>query len=164
MPNKKDDIPLKYMGVFNAAQQAMQQPGGLASALVPGMFGAAIGMPSSLSAVNRRPMIGTPEDIARFEARHAGTTEAERLAAVNYGNMGGPIMKKIDFSTPGAQAMVDAGMKKDNFGMGNTRGIAKEMFGDTNERNRAIFFKDQTGDGKITYGDVVKARIEGYKE
>ena len=110
MPNKKDDTPLKLNGMMP----------------VPGMFGGAMAMPSSLSnvligaqagAVNRRPMIGTPEDIARFEARHAGTTEAERLASVNYGNMGGPIMKKIDFSTPasGAQAMVDAGMKKDNF-------------------------------------------------
>jgi hypothetical protein len=53
MPNKKDDTPLKLNGMMP----------------VPGVFGAAIGMPSSLSAVNRRPMIGTPEDIARFEAR-----------------------------------------------------------------------------------------------
>ncbi len=27
-----------------------------------------------------------------------------------------------------------------------------------------LFFKNQTGDGKITQADVVKARIEGYKE
>jgi hypothetical protein len=146
MPNKKDDTPLKLNGMMP----------------VPGVFGAAIGMPSSLSAVNRRPMIGTPEDIARFEARHAGTTEAERLAAVNYGNMGGPIMKKIDFSTPasGAQAMVDAGIKKDNFGMGNTRGVAKEMFGDTNERNRALFMKSPLEGNEFT-GALAEAKESG---
>jgi hypothetical protein len=27
-----------------------------------------------------------------------------------------------------------------------------------------LFFKDQTGDGKITQADVIKARTEGYKE
>ena len=27
-----------------------------------------------------------------------------------------------------------------------------------------VFMKDQTGDGKITQADVIKARIEGYKE
>lgn len=28
----------------------------------------------------------------------------------------------------------------------------------------AMFFKDQTGDGKITQADVIKARTEGYKK
>jgi hypothetical protein len=28
----------------------------------------------------------------------------------------------------------------------------------------AMSMKDQTGDGKITQADVIKARIEGYKE
>ena len=27
-----------------------------------------------------------------------------------------------------------------------------------------MFMKDQTGDGKITRADVIKARVEGYKE
>ena len=27
-----------------------------------------------------------------------------------------------------------------------------------------VFMKDQTGDGEITQADVIKARIEGYKE
>lgn len=45
----------------------------------------------------------------------------------------------------------------------------KAIYGDTMQRqqslaNPPVFMKDQTGDGKITYGDVVKARIEGYKE
>ena len=50
-----------------------------------------------------------------------------------------------------------------------------QMFGDQQQRDMSmpvrnssienpLFMKDQTGDGKITYGDVVKARIEGYKE
>jgi len=30
--------------------------------------------------------------------------------------------------------------------------------------NAPLFFKDQTGDGKITRADVIKARTEGYKE
>tara|TARA_R100001143_G_scaffold11002_1_gene12718 strand:- start:4196 stop:4456 length:261 start_codon:yes stop_codon:yes gene_type:complete len=46
---------------------------------------------------------------------------------------------------------------------------AKAIYGDQMQRqqslaNPPVFMKDQTGDGKITYGDVVKARIEGYKE
>lgn len=32
------------------------------------------------------------------------------------------------------------------------------------QRNNPIMFKDQTGDGKITRADVIKARIEGYKK
>jgi hypothetical protein len=34
------------------------------------------------------------------------------------------------------------------------------------QRNKmgALMFKDQTGDGKITQADVIKARIEGYKK
>ena len=27
-----------------------------------------------------------------------------------------------------------------------------------------MYFKDQTGDGKITRADVIKARVEGYKK
>jgi len=27
-----------------------------------------------------------------------------------------------------------------------------------------LYFKDQTGDGKITRADVIKARTEGYKK
>ncbi len=49
------------------------------------------------------------------------------------------------------------------------------MFGDVEQRQRslqnqagiiqsALFFKDQTGDGKITQADVIKARTEGYQK
>jgi hypothetical protein len=49
------------------------------------------------------------------------------------------------------------------------------MFGDVSQRQRSlqnqagviqapVYFKDQTGDNKITKADVVKARTEGYKE
>ena len=49
------------------------------------------------------------------------------------------------------------------------------MFGDVEQRQRslqdqdgviqsALFFKDQTGDGKITRADVIKARTEGYQK
>ena len=49
------------------------------------------------------------------------------------------------------------------------------MFGDVSQRQRSlqnqagyiqapVYFKDQTGDGKITQADVIKARTEGYKK
>lgn len=47
---------------------------------------------------------------------------------------------------------------------------AQNIYGDVEQRqmslgNRApLFFKDQTGDGKITKADVIKARTEGYEE
>jgi len=64
----------------------------------------------------------------------------------------------------------------------NTLGNAKPMFNDLTQNaaqgiygnqeqrqmslgNRApLYFKDQTGDGKITRADVIKARTEGYEE
>ena len=44
----------------------------------------------------------------------------------------------------------------------------KAIYGDPMQRqqslaNPPLFFKDQTGDGKITRADVIKARTEGYK-
>ncbi len=64
----------------------------------------------------------------------------------------------------------------------NTLGIAKPVFnstaqtaaqglyGDVEQRQMSLgnrtplFFKDQTGDGKITRPDVIKARTEGYED
>lgn len=45
----------------------------------------------------------------------------------------------------------------------------KVIYGDPMQRqqslaNPPVFMKDQTGDGKITQADVIKARVEGYKE
>jgi hypothetical protein len=51
-----------------------------------------------------------------------------------------------------------------------TTDIANSIYGTVDQRqaslgNRApLFFKDQTGDGKITRADVIKARTEGYEE
>jgi len=46
--------------------------------------------------------------------------------------------------------------------------VAKGIFGTTPMMQKAVnapaMFKDQTGDGKITRADVIKARIEGYKK
>jgi len=50
-----------------------------------------------------------------------------------------------------------------------------KIFGDVGQRQRSLqnkagdiqapmYFKDQTGDGKITRADVIKARTEGYKK
>jgi hypothetical protein len=70
---------------------------------------------------------------------------------------------------------------------GNQMGVAKplfndsvtaasnKIFGNVDQRQRSLqnqagviqspmYFKDQTGDGKITKADVIKARIEGYKK
>jgi hypothetical protein len=45
---------------------------------------------------------------------------------------------------------------------------AQGVFGNQQMRQNAVnaplMFKDQTGDGKITQADVIKARIEGYKK
>jgi hypothetical protein len=45
---------------------------------------------------------------------------------------------------------------------------AQGVFGTTPMMQNAVgapaMFKDQTGDGKITQADVIKARIEGYKK
>ena len=52
---------------------------------------------------------------------------------------------------------------------GLSKKYAKYIYGDIDQRqntlpNTPMFMKDQTGDGKITQADVIKARIEGYKE
>ena len=41
-------------------------------------------------------------------------------------------------------------------------GIA--MYGSPEMRQNSVMMVDQNGDGEVTYGDVIKARIEGYKE
>ena len=58
---------------------------------------------------------------------------------------------------------------------GSTVNAGNQMFGSVNERQISLqnqsgviqspmYFKDQTGDGKITRADVIKARVEGYKK
>ena len=50
------------------------------------------------------------------------------------------------------------------------QGMAQTIYGTPEQRQMSmgqqapVFMKDQTGDGKITQADVIKARIEGYKE
>ena len=45
---------------------------------------------------------------------------------------------------------------------------AQGIFGGINQRQNSVgaplMFEDQTGDGKITQADVIKARTEGYKK
>jgi hypothetical protein len=51
-----------------------------------------------------------------------------------------------------------------------TQTAAQGLYGDVEQRQMSMgnrtpmFMKDQTGDGKITRADVIKARVEGYKE
>ena len=46
--------------------------------------------------------------------------------------------------------------------------VASGVFGNQQMKQNAVcapaMFKDQTGDGKITQADVIKARVEGYKK
>tara|TARA_R100001369_G_scaffold38616_1_gene64491 strand:- start:196 stop:498 length:303 start_codon:yes stop_codon:yes gene_type:complete len=48
--------------------------------------------------------------------------------------------------------------------------MAKQYYGDVNDRQNSVNapsafqMSDQNGDGEITYGDIIKARVEGYKE
>lgn len=55
----------------------------------------------------------------------------------------------------------------------NSINAAQQIYGSQDQRTMSmplntqfapLNFVDQTGDGKITYGDVVKARVEGYEE
>ena len=47
---------------------------------------------------------------------------------------------------------------------------AQNIYGNPQQRQMSVgdraplYFKDQTGDGKITRADVIKARIEGYED
>ena len=72
--------------------------------------------------------------------------------------------------TPGNQM----GAAKPLFNQSVTN-AGNQIFGDVEQRQRSLqnqagivqaplYFKDQTGDGKITRADVIKARIEGYKK
>lgn len=72
--------------------------------------------------------------------------------------------------TPGNQM----GVAKPLFN-GSAVNASNQMFGSVNERQMSLqnqsgviqspmYFKDQTGDGKITRADVIKARVEGYKK
>jgi hypothetical protein len=49
-----------------------------------------------------------------------------------------------------------------------TQATAQSIFGTQPMMQNAVgaptMFKDQTGDGKITQADVIKARVEGYKK
>ena len=51
-----------------------------------------------------------------------------------------------------------------------TQNVAQQVYGGLDQRQMSmgaqapVFMKDQTGDGEITQADVIKARIEGYKE
>jgi hypothetical protein len=72
--------------------------------------------------------------------------------------------------TPGNQM----GLAKPLFNQAVTN-AGEQIFGSVEQRQKSMqnqagviqtpmYFKDQTGDGKITKADVIKARTEGYKE
>ena len=52
----------------------------------------------------------------------------------------------------------------------NAQQMAQQYYGGIEDRQNSVNapsafqMSDQNGDGEITYGDVIKARVEGYKE
>lgn len=60
----------------------------------------------------------------------------------------------------GMQRMVDAGLRRDNFGLNNTRAIADEIYGTVEQRQMSmpqtpVFLEDQDGSGDITQKDLL---------
>ena len=84
-------------------------------------------------------------------------------------------LKMIDPVT-GAEMTMQPPMASNQMGMAKpvfnqtTQDVANQVYGTPLQRQMSmgaqapLFFKDQTGDGKITQADVIKARTEGYKE
>ena len=46
----------------------------------------------------------------------------------------------------------------------NAIGTGIAMYGSPEMRQNSVMMVDQNGDGEVTYGDVIEARINGYKE
>ena len=84
------------------------------------------------------------------------------------------------FQNPEQPVLQNPGVPVPSNEMGNAKPVfnpsqasnAQYVFGTPEERAKSmpqreitpLYFKDQNGDKKITQGDVIKARIEGYKE
>tara|TARA_B100000780_G_scaffold254400_1_gene202493 strand:+ start:177 stop:572 length:396 start_codon:yes stop_codon:yes gene_type:complete len=130
-----------------------------------GIFGAGMSAAMGRKRISSRNYNG-PSDVQELAGGPGG------LIAKAAGMLGGDTkpMQKTDSVNygrkPGASGST---FSKSSCDAGN------QMFGDQQQRDMSmpirnssienpLFMKDQTGDGKITYGDVVKARIEGYKE
>ena len=89
-------------------------------------------------------------------------------------------MIKQDENLLGKPILQNPGVPVPSNEMGNAKPVfnpsqasnAQYVFGTPEERAKSmpqreitpLYFKDQNGDKKITQGDVIKARIEGYKE
>lgn len=82
--------------------------------------------------------------------------------------------KMIDPVT-GAEMTMQPPMPSNQMGMAKpvfnqtTQDVANQVYGGLDQRQMSMpqppmFFTDQTGDGKITQADVIKARTEGYEE
>ena len=80
--------------------------------------------------------------------------------------------QQLTYETPVPGAMTGAAKPLFN---GAVVARGNQVFGTVDQRQRSLqtqngymqapmYFKDQTGDGKITRADVIKARIEGYKK
>ena len=93
--------------------------------------------------------------VAKAASMLGGDTKPmQKTDSVNYGRRPG------ESGSTFSKSSCDAGNKM--FGNQQQRDMSMPIRNSSIEN--PLFMKDQTGDGKITYGDVVKARIEGYKE
>ena len=81
-----------------------------------------------------------------------------------------PVQMTYDTPTPGNEMGVAKPLFNDS-----VVNAGNQIFGGVDQRQRSLqnqsgviqapmYFKDQTGDGKITRADVIKARVEGYKK
>ena len=88
---------------------------------------------------------------------------AEKLQMLlNQGDLSTSFIGSASMIPPGPSSLVSPFSKK-------AKNTANSIYGDTSQRQQSLakpplFFKDQTGDGKITRADVIKARTEGYKK
>lgn len=80
--------------------------------------------------------------------------------------------QQLTYATPTPSNQM--GLAKPLFNQAVTN-VGEQIFGSVEQRQKSMqnqagviqtpmYFKDQTGDGKITKADVIKARTEGYKE
>lgn len=156
-------------GLLEAAKAA-QAVQGMGAAPSTGIVGAASQVSQAAqaaqAAVNEGATMGVSNPLAPGTGGPAGSSNpfgGQKFEIT-------PVQMTYDTPTPGNE-------------MGNANPLFNDsvtsagnaMFGDVGQRQRSLqnkagdiqapmYFKDQTGDGKITRADVIKARTEGYKK
>ena len=103
---------------------------------------------SGVSAGAAQPIAGAAQPIAEVAPQ-------ETQADINISNQPQAVMNSV---IPTAQPQAAAASEQ----LGNL--MASPFMVRQRKNMGPLMFKDQTGDGKITRADVIKARVEGYKK